>query len=94
MTEHTIQNLAVACLRKIGFTVCVTSNRKRTSNTKGTPDTFVNIKGAVWISLEFKQANGKVSIEQLALQQNGMSYVVTSAEEAVQVCLSFRKKKL
>jgi hypothetical protein len=93
MNEHNIQNLAVAMLRKIGFTVCVSSNRKRTSNTKGIPDTFIHIKGKKWVAIEFKQPRGKISLEQLRLERADMSYVVDNVEEAIQICLKERMGK-
>ena len=90
MNEHTIQNLAVAMLRKIGFTVCVSSNRKRTSNTKGMPDTFIHIKSKEWIAIEFKQPRGKISLAQARLERADMSYVVDNVEEAIQICIKER----
>jgi len=86
LNEHAIQRYAVAALRKLGYTVIVTSNRKRTSNTAGCPDIFVYIKGGVWISLEFKQPkSGKASKAQSKLIDSGMTHIVTSVEEAIGV---------
>jgi hypothetical protein len=93
VNEHTIQNLAVAMLRKIGFTVHVTSNRKRTANTKGIPDTSIHIRGTKWIKMEFKQPKGKISPEQLQLQQEGKIYIVDNTEDAIQICLKERNEK-
>jgi hypothetical protein len=93
MTEHTIQNLAVAMIRKIGFTVHVTSNRKKTANTKGIPDTSVHIRGTKWIKIEFKQPRGKISEEQEKLQKEGMIYIVDNVEDAIRICLKERQAK-
>ena len=92
MDEHEIQKYAVMALRKIGFTCCVTSNRKKTSNTRGTPDVFVNISNYHWTALEFKQPDGKVSKTQKQLVDNKLSYIVTSAEEAVLIAISLKRR--
>jgi hypothetical protein len=92
MNEHEIQKLAVAALRKIGFTCMVTSNRKHTANTKGCPDVFVYIVKGAWIGLEFKQPKGKPSKEQLVLSERGFSYVVDSIDRAIDICINFKKK--
>jgi hypothetical protein len=84
MNEHDIQRYAVAALRKLGYTVIVTSNRRRTSNTRGTPDTFVWAKKK-WKALEFKQPSGKLTKEQTLLCLSGQINIVTSVEEAIRV---------
>jgi hypothetical protein len=92
MNEHEIQSLAVAALRKIGFTCCVTSNRKRTSNTKGTPDVFVHIGNAGWLAIEFKRPHGgRISSEQAKLNTLKNSYIVDNIDDAIEICLSFNK---
>jgi hypothetical protein len=93
MSERAIQNLAVAMIRKIGFTVCVSSNRKRTSNTKGMPDTFIHIKGRKWIGMEFKRPEGETSLAQAKLAKANMSYVVDNVEDAIGICLKERLGK-
>ncbi len=92
MNEHGIQNLAVKALRKIGFICIVTSNRKRTANTKGTPDVFVYIGKFRWIALEFKQPKGKVSAEQTHLNEAGSSYIVYNVETAIKICMESKKQ--
>jgi hypothetical protein len=90
MTEHEIQKLSVAALRKTSFTCIVTSNRKKTSNTKGCPDVFVYVRRGLWIALEFKQPKGKMSLEQATLNESGSSYIVDSIGGALQVCMKYR----
>jgi hypothetical protein len=92
LTEHEIQNLAVNALRKIGFICIVTSNRKRTANTKGTPDVFVYVKNGLWIALEFKQPKGIISKEQIYFNSVGSSYIVYCVDTAVKVCLEAKAK--
>jgi hypothetical protein len=79
MTEREIQTYAVKVLRKLGFTCCVTSNGRRTANTRGTPDVFVLIGKGYWIGLEFKSPTGLVSKEQYDINP----HVARSIEEAV-----------
>lgn len=93
LSERETQTLTVATLRKIGFLVCVTSNRKRTSNTKGTPDLFVHIKDHLWLAMEIKGTGGKLSKEQAFLKDVGTSIVITDVEDAVQTCLALRREK-
>jgi hypothetical protein len=91
MNEHELQKLAVAALRKIGFTCIVTSNRKHTANTKGCPDVFVYIIKGAWIALEFKQPkSGKASKEQLILSEQEFSYIIDSIDKAIEMCIKFR----
>ena len=91
--EHEIQNLAVKALRKIGFTCIITSNRRRTSNTKGTPDVYVYMEHGYWIGLEFKQPKGKLTVEQTALNSDGSVYIVDSVDKAVRICLNKKSKQ-
>jgi hypothetical protein len=86
MTEHGIQKNAVKELRKLNFICCVTSNGKRTANTKGTPDVFVYIGHRVWTGLEFKQRVGKPTKEQKELEEIGANYICRSVEDAVMYC--------
>jgi hypothetical protein len=80
-TERQIQEPLVKLLRKFKYGVCVTSNRRHTSNTPGTPDVFVLVSNYWWIALEVKSRKGKVSKQQAALEHEGGSYVVRSVEE-------------
>jgi hypothetical protein len=90
MNEHDIQKFAVIALRKCGFICCVTSNRKKTSNTKGMPDVYVHISKGAWVALEFKQPKGKPSKEQLKLSEQGYSYIVDNIDTAIEMCIKFR----
>ena len=81
MTEREIQKPLVDLLRKFRYEVCVTSNRRKTSNTPGTPDLFVLVSKHWWIALEVKSRKGKLSDKQLALEHEGASYVIRSVEE-------------
>ena len=83
MNEHDIQREAVDLLRDEGYIVCVTSNRRHTANTKGTPDVLVALHSALWLGLEFKQPGGKLTQEQETLYAHGNIRVVTSAKEAL-----------
>lgn len=65
----------------------VTSNRKRTANTKGTPDVYVYVEHGYWIALEFKQPKGKLTTEQTALNSDGSIYIVDSVDKAIKICL-------
>jgi len=90
-TEREIQTTSVKTLRKMGATCLVTSNRKKTANTKGTPDVFVHMRNGMWLALEFKQPEGKTTTEQFALNQQGYSYIVDSVGAAIKVVLDLRK---
>ena len=87
LTEREIQTYAVKALRKIGFACCVTSNRRATANTKGTPDVFVHIKTGLWIGLEFKSPTGLVSKE----QTDKNPFIARSIEEAVYTAMRAKK---
>jgi hypothetical protein len=80
-TERDIQKPLVKLLREFKYRVCVTSNRRRTSNTPGTPDVFVLVSKYWWIALETKSRKGKTSTKQAALEHEGASYVIRSVEE-------------
>jgi hypothetical protein len=86
MTEHEIQKASINLLHDNGFVCCVTSNRKRTANTKGTPDVFVFVGGKKWIAIEFKSPCGKLSEEQKKLNERGAVYIIRSVEEAIKAC--------
>ncbi len=86
LTEREIQTVSVKALRKLGYTVCVTSNGKKTANTAGTPDAFVFRKlptTGYWLALEFKSTRGKVSIEQEDLRKQGAIYICRSVDDAL-----------
>lgn len=82
LTERTIQREAVRALRRMGYTVCVTSNMRRTANTIGTPDVFCNPAKRVWIGLEFKRPDGKLSEAQTALRE--AVFVCRSVQDAIE----------
>ena len=94
MNEREIQKKAVDHLRQAGFTVIVTSNRKKTANTKGAADIFVNIYRSVWIALDTKTPTGKLSEEQQKLVDEGKVYIFTEPYEALDICITARKAVL
>lgn len=79
-TERDIQRETVAMLRKNNFTVIVTSQGRRSSNTPGTPDLFVWVNDR-WIAFETKKPGGKVSKEQEKLYSERKSHIYTSVLE-------------
>ncbi|TAK57861.1 MAG: hypothetical protein EPO24_09340 [Bacteroidetes bacterium] len=89
-TEKDLQRESVGILRQCGFAVCITSNGKKTSNSKGTPDTFVFIPGRKrWFALEFKTEEGELSKEQQMLFDMGATVVIRSVEDTHQFIKSF-----
>ena len=80
MTERDIQRQAVKWLRKEGYDVIVTSNGRRTANTRGTPDLFVWVKDR-WYAFDTKMPGGKLSPEQLRLFGQGKLTIYTSLEQ-------------
>jgi|YNPMSStandDraft_1061717.scaffolds.fasta_scaffold181466_2 hypothetical protein len=88
VTEREIQRRIIDALRKAGCLVCVTSNRRHTANTPGTPDLFVWYAGK-WTALEVKSPDGKLTAKQSALVESGAVYVVRSVEEALRAVLGY-----
>jgi len=86
MTEREIQRRIIDALRKAGCLVCVTSNRRHTANTPGTPDLFVWRDGK-WTALEVKSPDGRLTAKQSALVESGAVHVVRSVEDALQVVM-------
>jgi len=86
MTEREIQRRIIDALRKAGCLVCVTSNRRHTANTPGTPDLFVWHKGR-WTALEVKSPDGRLTVKQSALVESGAVHVVRSVEDALRVVM-------
>ena len=86
MTEREIQRRIIDALRKAGCLVCVTSNRRHTANTPGTPDLFVWHKGR-WTALEVKSPDGRLTVKQSALVESGAVHVVRSVEEALRAVM-------
>jgi len=80
-SERDTQKLLVRILRDWGYRVCVTSNRRRTSNTPGTADVFVLVSKYWWIALEIKSRKGKTSKRQAEIEHEGGSYVIRSVAE-------------
>lgn len=87
MTEREIQRLAVQRIRENGFLVTLTSNRRATANTVGTPDCAVYVGHGYWIQLDFKSSNGRLSERQKELQALGAVHFPRSADEAVRTCI-------
>ena len=90
-TEHDIQHAEVESLRKWGFVVKVTSNRRHTSNTKGLADVFVHVDQGLWLALEFKTATGRISAEQAKQIDAGMVRKITKRGEALEACIELRR---
>jgi Holliday junction resolvase len=88
MTERETQRRIVDALRKAGCLVCVTSNRRHTANTPGTPDLFVWHAGK-WTALEVKSPSGKLTAKQSALTESGAVHVVRSVEDALFIVLGY-----
>ena len=86
MTERETQRRIVDALREAGCLVCVTSNRRHTANTPGTPDLFVWRDG-VWTALEVKSPDGRLTVKQSALVESGAVTVVRSVEEALRAVM-------
>jgi len=86
MTEREIQRRIIDALRKAGCLVCVTSNRRHTANTPGTPDLFVWHEGR-WTALEVKSSDGRLTTKQSALVESGAVHVVRSVEEALRAVM-------
>ena len=86
MTEREIQRRIIDALRKAGCLVCVTSNRRHTANTPGTPDLFVWRAGR-WTALEVKSPDGRLTARQSALVESGAVTVVRSVEEALRAVM-------
>ena len=84
LSERTIQTIAVQTLRKLGFSVCVTSNGRKTANTHGTPDLFVSIKNYRWLGIEIKRKGGNIRPEQAKLAEAQKILVCDSVESIVQ----------
>jgi len=86
MTEREIQRRIIDALRGAGCLVCVTSNRRHTANTPGTPDLFVWYAGK-WTALEVKSPDGRLTARQSALVESGAVTVVRSVEEALRAVM-------
>ncbi len=86
MNERELQRMAVDALRQIGYTVLVSNNRRKTSNSKGMPDCIVYDERRRWIALDFKNPNGsRLSKEQEVYQKLGMIFYPTSIGEALDI---------
>ncbi len=87
LTEREIQNASVKALRSLGYTVCVTSNGKKTANTMGTPDAFVwgsnHLASDEWLALEFKTRKGTLSPEQKRLSSLDAIHICRSVNDAL-----------
>jgi len=94
MTEREIQRFLVSALRKIGFTVCVTSTNKSSRCTHGTPDLFVHIHDGLWLGLEVKSETGGLSEEQSKLEKSGAVHIIRSIEEGVKLAMDKRNTRL
>jgi Holliday junction resolvase len=86
VTEREVQRQIVDALRKAGCLVCVTSNRRHTANTPGTPDLFVWRDGR-WTALEVKSPDGRLTAKQSALAESGAVTVVRSVEDALRAVM-------
>lgn len=87
MSERIIQREIVKQLRKLGYTVWVTSTYRSARNTVGTPDLFVSIGGGRAMCLEVKDSKGKHSKEQANQDRMGLVVTVRSVEDALQAVL-------
>jgi len=83
MTERDIQDYAIKQWRgKEGFEVLVTSNRKKTANTRGLPDAFIWTKSKYWIGVDFKSPTGGYnSDKQRELAETGKILIVRTKAE-------------
>ena len=88
LSERDIQTVAVRALRKLGFSVNVSSNRRHTANTEGLPDLHVHIRGALWLAIEVKCKGGKLQPRQSELAKSGKILVLDSVESIIQAVLS------
>lgn len=84
--ERTIQREAVKTLRRLGHTCLVTSSRKKSKNTRGTPDVFVSMADGDWRGLEFKSETGKDSEAQFVLIAAGLVFRCRSVDDALFQC--------
>ena len=87
MNERELQRSCVREFRKLRFIVVETSNRRATTNTRGTPDIFVYTGEGKWTALEFKmpspgRSRGSISIEQERFEKAGAVHIVTSIHAA------------
>ena len=80
MTERNIQREAVKWLRKNGYEVLVTSNGRKTANTRGMPDLFIWLADA-WRAFDTKKPGGKLSPEQEKLFRDDKLQIYSSLEE-------------
>lgn len=83
MTEHDIQREYVKRLKDGGFLCCVTSNGKKTANTRGTPDVFIYLQDGLWIALESKSEDGRLTPEQGALSSEGAIGIIRNVDQAL-----------
>jgi hypothetical protein len=88
-SEKEICRQIVAALRRRGYTVLQVGQliARGSGTTTGTPDLFVSRAswGGLWQPIEVKTATGKVRPEQQALINAGLSAIVRSAEQAIEL---------
>ena len=92
-SERDIQRQTVAALRKLGYTVLVTSTNRAARNTRGTPDVLASIGRGLWLGLETKREGGVLSMEQVKMQAAGQILVYTSPEDAIGLVQKARKTR-
>jgi hypothetical protein len=94
MRERPIQKKAVELLKQAGFKYVSTSARKRTENTPGTPDLFVNVYGTLWIGVELKadENDVKVSKEQRELNEEGRTLICDSPTDVLTAAIVMRER--
>lgn len=96
MTEREIQRESVSAMRKLGYTVWVTSTYRSARNTVGTPDVIVSIarRGAglpgVSLALEFKAPRGKLTTEQAAENRDESIEIVRSVDHCINYVTAMR----
>lgn len=79
--EREIQTRAVRLGRELGWTILVSSDRRATASTRGTPDVWVHVFGALWAGVEFKSPIGRVRKEQQEMADDHMVALVRSVDE-------------
>ena len=90
--EQDLRVRIVNALRKEGFAVFHISGHRSVHNVTKVPDVVVGVTERVAVMLLVKTSTAKLSEDEVKLEEDGVSWVVRSVDDAISVCQEVRQQ--